>query len=86
MADNIWCCGCARSKKAGSGERLIGLAVLAFGRYASALGRPSLKDSNADKVAAIRGALAAKKGIRRIARERQTAVNTVPRIRAELAA
>ena len=36
------------------------------------LGRPSLKDSNADKFAAVKAALAEKKGIRRIARELQT--------------
>jgi DNA invertase Pin-like site-specific DNA recombinase len=50
------------------------------------LGRPSLKDSNADKFAAVKAALAEKKGIRRIARELQTGVGTVLRIKAELAA
>ena len=50
------------------------------------LGRPSIKDSNAGKYEAIKAALAAKKGIRRIARELQTGVGTVLRIKAELAA
>jgi DNA invertase Pin-like site-specific DNA recombinase len=50
------------------------------------LGRPSLKDSNADKFAAVKAALAEKKGIRRIARELQTGVGTVLRIQAEMAA
>jgi len=50
------------------------------------LGRPSLEDSNAGKVTAIKAALAEKKGIRWIARELQTGVGTVLRIKAEMAA
>jgi len=50
------------------------------------LGRPSIEDSNAGKFEAIKAALVAKKGIRRIARELQTGVGTVLRIKAELAA
>jgi DNA invertase Pin-like site-specific DNA recombinase len=50
------------------------------------LGRPAIEDSNAGKYEAIKAALAAKKGIRRIARELQTGVGTVLRIKAELAA
>jgi DNA invertase Pin-like site-specific DNA recombinase len=50
------------------------------------LGRPSIEDSNADKYEAIKAALAANKVIRRIARELQTGVGTVLRIKAELAA
>jgi DNA invertase Pin-like site-specific DNA recombinase len=50
------------------------------------LGRPSLKDRNADKFAAVKAALAERKSIRRIARELQTGVGTVLRIKAELAA
>ena len=50
------------------------------------LGRPSLEDSNAGKFAAIKTALAQKKGVRRIARELQTGVGTVLRIKAELGA
>jgi DNA invertase Pin-like site-specific DNA recombinase len=50
------------------------------------LGRPSIEDSNAGKYEAIKAALAEKKGIRRIARELQTGVGTVLRIKAELAA
>jgi DNA invertase Pin-like site-specific DNA recombinase len=49
------------------------------------LGRPTLEDSNAAKFAAIKAALAEKKGIRRIARELQTGVGTVLRIKAGLA-
>ena len=49
------------------------------------LGRPSIEDSNADKYEAIKAALAAKQGVRRIARELQTGVGTVLRIKAELA-
>jgi DNA invertase Pin-like site-specific DNA recombinase len=45
------------------------------------VGRPSLKDSNADKFVAVKAA--EKKGIRRIARELQTGVGTVLRIQAE---
>ena len=50
------------------------------------LGRPSLEDSNAGKVTAIKAALAEKKGIRRIARELHTGVGTVLRIKAQMAA
>ena len=50
------------------------------------LGRPSIEDSNAGKYEAIKAALAEKKGIRRIARDLQTGVGTVLRIKAELAA
>jgi len=50
------------------------------------LGRPALEDSNADKFSAIKAALAEKKGIRRIARELQTGVGTVLRIKAKMAA
>ena len=49
------------------------------------LGRPSIEDSNADKYEAIKAALAAKQGVRRIALELQTGVGTVLRIKAELA-
>jgi DNA invertase Pin-like site-specific DNA recombinase len=49
------------------------------------LGRPSIEDSNAGKYEAIKAALAAKQGVRRIARELQTGVGTVLRIKAELA-
>ena len=51
-----------------------------------ALGRPSLEHSNAGKVTAIKAALAEKKGIRWIARELQTGIGTVLRIKAEMAA
>lgn len=50
------------------------------------LGRPSIEDSNTGKYEAIKVALAEKKGIRRIARELQTGVGTVLRIKADLAA
>jgi hypothetical protein len=50
------------------------------------VGRPSLEDSNADKFAAVKAALAGKQGIRRIARELQTGVGTVLRIKSEMAA
>jgi DNA invertase Pin-like site-specific DNA recombinase len=50
------------------------------------LGRPSIEDSNAAKYAAIKAALVAKQGVRRIARDLQTGVGTVLRIKAELAA
>jgi DNA invertase Pin-like site-specific DNA recombinase len=50
------------------------------------LGRPSLEDADAAKVIAIKAELSAGKGIRRIARERQTGVGTVMRIKAALAA
>jgi DNA invertase Pin-like site-specific DNA recombinase len=49
------------------------------------LGRPVLEDSDAVKFAAVKAALAEKKGIRRIARELRTGVGTVLRIKAELA-
>jgi DNA invertase Pin-like site-specific DNA recombinase len=50
------------------------------------LGRRRLEDSDAAKVAAIKKALAAKRGVRRIARDLETGVGTVLRIKAELAA
>jgi DNA invertase Pin-like site-specific DNA recombinase len=50
------------------------------------LGRPALEDANAAKVKAIKAALAAGKGIRRIARQHQAGVGTVMRIKAEMAA
>ena len=49
------------------------------------LGRPVLEDCNAAKFAAVKAALKEKKGIRRIARELQTGVGTVLRIKTELA-
>jgi hypothetical protein len=49
------------------------------------LGRPSIEDSDAGKYQAIKAALAAKQGVRRIARELQTGVGTVLRIKSELA-
>jgi DNA invertase Pin-like site-specific DNA recombinase len=49
------------------------------------LGRRRLEDSDAARVKAIRAALARKKGVRSIARELQTGVGTVLRIRAGLA-
>ena len=51
----------------------------------TSLGRRRLEDSDTAKAKAIRAALAEKKGIRRIARELQTGVGTVMRIRAGLA-
>jgi DNA invertase Pin-like site-specific DNA recombinase len=42
------------------------------------LGRPALEDANAAKVKAIKAELATGKGIRRIARELQAGVGTVP--------
>jgi DNA invertase Pin-like site-specific DNA recombinase len=48
------------------------------------LGRPSIKN-NAEKFKAIKAALAAKRGVRAIARDLKTGVGTVLRIRAELA-
>jgi Resolvase, N terminal domain len=45
------------------------------------LGRPALEDSNTAKVAAIKTALAANKGLRRIARDLRTGVGTVLRIK-----
>jgi DNA invertase Pin-like site-specific DNA recombinase len=50
------------------------------------LGRRRLEDSDAAKVAAIKRALAAKRGVRRIARDLETGVGTVLRIKNELAA
>jgi DNA invertase Pin-like site-specific DNA recombinase len=49
------------------------------------LGRPALEDADAAKVKAIKAALAAGKGIRRIAREHKAGVGTVMRIKAEIA-
>jgi DNA invertase Pin-like site-specific DNA recombinase len=48
------------------------------------LGRPSIKN-NAEKFKAIKAALAAKRGVRAIARDLKTGVGTVLRIKAELA-
>jgi DNA invertase Pin-like site-specific DNA recombinase len=50
------------------------------------LGRRRLEDSDAARVAAIKKALAAKRGVRRIARDLKTGVGTVFRIKNELAA
>ena len=50
------------------------------------LGRRRLEDSDAIKVAAIKRALVAKQGVRRIARDLQTGIGTVLRIKAEMAA
>jgi DNA invertase Pin-like site-specific DNA recombinase len=50
------------------------------------LGRRRLEDSDAAKVAAIKKALTAKRGVRRIARDLKTGVGTVLRIKNELAA
>jgi DNA invertase Pin-like site-specific DNA recombinase len=50
------------------------------------LGRRRLEVSDAAKVVAIKKALAAKRGVRRIARDLETGVGTVLRIKAELAA
>jgi DNA invertase Pin-like site-specific DNA recombinase len=50
------------------------------------LGRPALEDADAAKVKAIKAALGAGKGIRRIARDLQAGVGTVLRIKAEIAA
>jgi DNA invertase Pin-like site-specific DNA recombinase len=50
------------------------------------LGRRRPEDSDATKVAAIKKALAAKQGVRRIVRDLETGVGTVLRIRSELAA
>jgi DNA invertase Pin-like site-specific DNA recombinase len=49
------------------------------------LGRQRLEDSDAAKVTAIKRALAAKQGVRRIARHLETGVGTVLRIKNELA-
>ena len=50
------------------------------------LGRRPLEDSDAAKVTAIKRALGAKQGVRRIARDLKTGVGTVLRIKSELAA
>ena len=50
------------------------------------LGRRRLEDCDAAKVTAIKRALAAKRGVRRIARDLKTGVGTVLRIKSELAA
>jgi DNA invertase Pin-like site-specific DNA recombinase len=50
------------------------------------LGRRRLEDSDAATVAAIKRALAAKRGVRRIARDLKTGVGTVLRIKNKLAA
>jgi DNA invertase Pin-like site-specific DNA recombinase len=50
------------------------------------LGRRRLEASDSSKVAAIKRSLAAKHGVRRIARDLQTGVGTVLRIKAEIAA
>jgi DNA invertase Pin-like site-specific DNA recombinase len=50
------------------------------------LGRPALEDADAGKVKAIKAALAAGKGIRRITREHQAGIGTVMRIKAETVA
>ena len=51
----------------------------------TALGRPHLEDSDPHKVTAVKAALAAGKGLRRIARELSVGVCTVYRIRAATA-
>ena len=48
--------------------------------------RRRLEDCDAAKVTAIKRALAAKRGVRRIARDLKTGVGTVLRIKSELAA
>jgi DNA invertase Pin-like site-specific DNA recombinase len=50
------------------------------------LGRRRLEDSDAAKFADIKKALAAKRGVRRIARDLKTGVGTVLRIKSDLAA
>jgi DNA invertase Pin-like site-specific DNA recombinase len=50
------------------------------------LGRRRLEDSDAAKVAAIKRALVAKQGVRRIARDLETGVGTVLRIKNKFAA
>jgi DNA invertase Pin-like site-specific DNA recombinase len=50
------------------------------------LGRRWLEDCDAAKFTAIKRALAAKRGVRRIARDLKTGVGTVLRIKNELAA
>jgi DNA invertase Pin-like site-specific DNA recombinase len=49
------------------------------------LGRRRLEDSDTIKVTVIKRALAAKQGVRRIARDLRTGVGTVLRIKSELA-
>jgi DNA invertase Pin-like site-specific DNA recombinase len=49
------------------------------------LGRRPLEDSDAAKVTAIKNVLATKRGVRRIARDLETGVGTVLRIKNELA-
>jgi hypothetical protein len=49
------------------------------------LGRRPIEESAAGKYEAVKAALAAKQGVRRIPRESQTGVGTVVRIKAELA-
>jgi hypothetical protein len=51
-----------------------------------AVRRGGLEDSDAAKVAAIKRALATKRGVRRIARDLKTGVGTVLRIKDELSA
>ena len=50
------------------------------------LGRPSLEENDSAKVKAIKTALRAGMGIRRIAREHKAGVGTVLRVKAEMAA
>ena len=50
------------------------------------LGRRRLEDCDAAKVTAIKTALAAKTGVRQIARDLKTGIGTVLRIKSELAA
>jgi DNA invertase Pin-like site-specific DNA recombinase len=50
------------------------------------LGRRRLEDTDAAKVTAIKRALAAKRGVRRIARDLKTGIGTILRIKNELAA
>jgi DNA invertase Pin-like site-specific DNA recombinase len=52
----------------------------------TSLGRRRLEHSDSAKVRAIKAALAAKKGVRRIARDLQAGVGTVLRIKSELSA
>ena len=66
-------------------ERVLAGLALAKEQGIS-LGRRRLEDSDAAKVAAIKRALAAKRGVRRIARDLETGVGTVLRIKNELAA
>ena len=50
------------------------------------LGRRRLEDCDATKVTAFKRALAAKRGVRRIARDLKTGIGTILRIKNELAA